>query len=104
MRALVTNWGATREFPTCIGNVHIAARETREITGDRAIQELMKFPLVDVDIKPEPKPDFRASAEDYRKLKINDLRALAARRILKASPWRMGKADLISLLEEQQHG
>jgi hypothetical protein len=104
MRSLVTNWGPTREFPTCIGNVHIAARETREVTGDLALIELGKFPMLTIEVQ-EPaegeKP--RPRTQDYRKLKINELRSLAARRKTKANFMHMRKADLISLLEEQ-HG
>ena len=100
MGALVTNWGPTREFPTCIGNVHIAARETREVTGDLALIELSKFPLLTVEVQ-EPlegeRPRLKLS--DYRKLKINELRTLAARRKTKANFMHMKKADRVSLLE-----
>ena len=104
MRALVTNWGPTRAFPTCIGNVQLASRETREVTGDLVLIELSKFPMVTVEFQ-EPaigsRP--RPTLGDFQKLKINELRALAARRNFKAKFMHMKKADLIALLEEQ-HG
>ncbi len=104
MRALVTNWGPTREFPTCIGNVHIAARETREVTGDLVLIELGKFPLLTVEVQEPPaKGQAHPRLPGYEKLKINELRFLAARRKTKANFIHMKKADLISLLEEQ-HG
>lgn len=105
MRALVTNWGPTRAFPTCIGNVQIASRETREVTGDIVLIELSKFPMVTVEFQDliigsnRPRP----TLGDFKRLKINELRALAARRNFKADFIHMKKADLISLLEEQ-HG
>jgi hypothetical protein len=98
MRAQVTNFGPTRSFPTCIGNVCIAARETREIENPKAISELRQFPLLKVVC--DGRGESRGANVDWSKFKINHLRSVAARYKIRGV-FGMKKADLVKALKEK---
>jgi hypothetical protein len=101
MIALVTNFGQTRSFPTCIGNVYIGATETREIENEKAIEELKAFPMLKVVCKGPskvPKPGV-----DWSSFKITQLKSIAVRYKIRGFS-RMRRADLIKALEEKHYG
>jgi hypothetical protein len=105
MQVAVTNEGATRSFPTCIGNVFIARGETRMIDNEKAADELAKFPRLKFEFKTAtitpvagPKTE-KPKSIDWAAMRLQDLRAIAARYGLNGGP-RRRKAELIKVLTE----
>jgi hypothetical protein len=99
MPALVTNYGNTRAFPTCIGNVHIAHSQTVNMDNDKALREIEKFPYVKVEWKAKPKPQTkRPSALELDRLPINTLRRMGFRLGIKGV-FFMKKKKIIELME-----
>lgn len=118
----VINYGPSKSFPTCIGNLRLPRLRAVKIQSERAAEELQKYWRVEVkDLSPEPSFNkgfwgeersedqpveiltARAPGEklvDYSVLKINALRKIAARFGIPDS-FKMRKQDLITKLEEQ---
>jgi hypothetical protein len=98
MKAQVTNFGPTRSFPTCIGNVCIGSAETREIENAKAISELKNFPLLKVVC--DGQGGSHGASVDWSKFKINHLRSVASRYKIRGV-FGMKKADLVKALKEK---
>lgn len=118
----VVNYGPTRSFPTCIGNLRLPRLRRIKIRSERAAAELKehwRVEVKDLDVeqsfnkkfwgeeKTEDQPVFmpteKAPSEklvDYSVLKINALRKIAARFGIPGS-FSMRKQELIKKLEEQ---
>lgn len=102
MAARVTNFGMTRQFPTCIGNVFMAAMQTQIIENDKAAAEIAKFPEVEIEFLQPTRPPKPTPA--YEKYTINFLRGMARRKGI-AGVFFMRKAEIIKRLKEQKnHG
>lgn len=100
MRAEVTNFGPTRAFPTCIGNVFIGATETRVIESEKAISELRNFPLLKIDCGPR---EVIRTAVDWTTFSINQLRSVASRYRIRGF-FTMKKPVLVKALKEKYDG
>lgn len=117
----VINYGPTKSFPTCIGNLRLPRNRIVKIQNKRAAKELTGFYKVAVkDLDPEPSfnkkfwgeertqdqpvdiPERSAGEKlvDYSTLTINMLRKIAARFGIPDS-FTMRKQELIKKLEEQ---
>jgi hypothetical protein len=93
MRALVTNFGYRRSFPTCIGDIFIPRNQAVEIEDRQALKELKSFPHIKVEIlEADPKVD-------YSGYSINQLRNIASQ-LGHEGTFKMRKVDIINLLEE----
>lgn len=102
---LVTNFGMSRQFPTCIGNVLIERGQTRPVPL-RAAKEIEKWPLTKV-VYPEPvaTPEVKAErkkalAEELSGLSIQILRSMAHRRGISGF-FTMKKSTLIEALNKE---
>jgi hypothetical protein len=99
MPALVTNFGNTRAFPTCIGNVHIAHSQTVNMDNDKALREIEKFPCVKVEwLTRKKRGTPRPSASELWSLPINTLRRMATRLGIKGV-FTMKKKKIIEQME-----
>lgn len=97
-KATVINYGRTQRFPTCIGNIYLESNRLHDdIDNRQALEELSKWPFVDVEIIEEP-PD--GPATDYSYFGINALRKMAAQAGIKDG-FTMKKSLLIKRLEEK---
>jgi hypothetical protein len=97
--ARITNWGMTRTFPTCIGNVFIASRQTVEIHSAKAADEISKFNEVQVDFFTSPLVVSKKHMppDELRAFPINRLRQMAKAKGIKGF-FTMKKETLIQAL------
>jgi hypothetical protein len=103
MRVAVTNEGPTRSFPTRLGDIFLSRGETKAIDDEDAANELTKYPQLKFEFKTGleapaagPRAD-KPKAIDWAAMRLQDLRAIAARYGLSGGP-RQKKADLIKAL------
>lgn len=98
MKAIVTNYGNTEFFPTCLGNILLARRIPRyDIVSIQALKELRKFHFVEVKVI---EGSLDAPPIDYSRYSINQLRSIAKTRGYK-TVFTARKADLIKFLTEE---
>jgi len=97
-KATVTNYGRSQHFPTCMGNIYLESNRIHDdIDNRQALDELSKWPFVDVEII-EELPD--GPAVDYSYFGINALRKMATQAGIKDN-FTMKKSVLITKLEEK---
>jgi hypothetical protein len=101
MAARVTNFGLTRQFPTRVGNVFVAALQTVIMDDDKAAAEMGKFSEVEVTFLTKPFPP-GPSEPDLMRYPINFLRRIAHRKGIPGT-FSMKKAEIISKLKETTH-
>ena len=97
-KATVTNYGRSQHFPTCIGNLYLECNRVHDdIVNRQALEELSKWPFVDVEII---EGSFGNPAIDYSYFGINALRKMAAQAGIKDG-FTMKKSLLIKKMEEK---
>jgi len=100
MLARAINYGRSRAFPTCLGNIFLPHNTPIDIPDARAARELQAHPLVHVMVV-EGELDSEKEI-DYSGYPIWELRSIAARRGI-ARSFFLTKEELIKKLEES-HG
>jgi len=99
MLAIVKNYGKTRSFPTCVGNLRIQRDGEIKTSNSKLVEEMKKFQLVDVDyVEGEPKEKPHKEI-DYSAYRIQELRTVAAALGIPGS-FTMTKSKLIKTIKE----
>jgi hypothetical protein len=99
VQALITNFGATRHFPTALGNVFIVHGQTIEMDNEKACREIEAYPHVKIEwAKMGARKARKMTAADLAQLPINALRRMAHRAGIKGF-FTMKKKVLIKRLE-----
>ena len=99
----VRNYGPTRTFATCVGNIRIPGKTSIDIEDEKAAAELAEFQFMEVEGARPMRPQDETAEPfsfDYSVLPINTLRRIAARFGFK-DVFLKKKTDLIKLLQEQ---
>lgn len=96
MLAQAINYGRSRAFPTCLGNIFLPYNVPIDIPNQKAAKELDAFPLVQISVLEGSLEEPRI---DYTKYSVQELRSIAAQVGIKGG-FFMKKADLIQKLEE----
>lgn len=102
MRALVTNFGPDQRIPTFIGDVFLAAGETREFKGQRTIREIGGYPGFKIELIEDPCPTIKYRERclvNWGGFRIQELRSVASQRGIPGF-FAMKKIDLIAKLQE----
>jgi hypothetical protein len=99
MLARIINNGYRRVYPTCIGDLRIPKGQEYTLDHPKAIRELSEYPDLTIEVMRADAAD-RATAADYSKYPINQLRNIASNAGKKDS-FFMKKVDLIKFLEEK---
>jgi len=97
-KATVINYGRSQYFPTCVGNLYLESNRIHDDLDNRqALEELSKWPFVDVEIT---EGSIDGPEINYSYFRINALRKMATQAGITGS-FTMKKSELIKKLEEK---